>query len=111
MSSLLNLRLLRESSFRLYPFLPFAKSAYSLPLYLPSVPPYLCSLLLRCSSIASSLCVARPSSPPFRQFGLKLFMVLMIDPLLPMLLELLLGVGRMRSNGKNFFNVSSALRR
>jgi hypothetical protein len=35
-----------------------------------------------------------------------MIMVLMIDRLSPMLLELPLGVGRMRSSGKNFFSVS-----
>jgi hypothetical protein len=58
-----------------------------------------------------SISITRPSSPPLRQFGLTLVMVLMEDRLLPMLLELLLGVGRMRSNGKNFFSVSLPLLR
>jgi hypothetical protein len=40
-----------------------------------------------------------------------LVMVLMIDPLLRTLLELLLGAERMRSSGKNFSNVSLFLLR
>ena len=100
MSSLLNLKLLREFS----SFLHYFHSSY------PCTYIYLVYLL-----IYSLYRFPVPLLPaPYLLLvhpALALIMVLMIDPLLRMLLELLLGVGRTRSSGKNFFSVSSPLLR
>ena len=99
MSSLVNLRLLRESPLFSCILLPLSCNHYpylSNPLFLldrSSVPldPSVSHIIVKISPLP------RPSAA----------MVLIIDPLSLMLPELRLGVGRMRSSGKNFSNVSN----
>jgi hypothetical protein len=100
MSSLLNLKLLREFSFFLNPFHSSYPCTY---IYLVYLLIYALYHFLVPQLPLAYLLLVHPALPPI--------VVLMIDPLLRTLLELLPGEERMRSNGKNFFSVSLFLLR